>query len=145
MIQKTHSQQCFHFSKEFWINIECPHCIIFNSLFDVEPVSLERFFQFRKQPKVTGGYVETVQRLAMIRWVLWRIIVVTEKPVTAWPNIYFWFVTSCILSMLIQNWFITMQFLVSQGFLVLFYKNPIRLPIFDFFLLFNVFKIYSYN
>ena len=69
--------------------------IIFNRHFVIESLSFEWFFEFGKQPKVTGGYVGTVWRLSKqcdtvfaqkllhkIRWMRWNVIVV-KKPVTA--------------------------------------------------------------
>ena len=38
--------------------------IIFNRRFVIESLSFEWFFEFWKQPKVTGGYVRTVRRLS---------------------------------------------------------------------------------
>ena len=69
--------------------------IIFNRHFVIKSLSFEWFFEFWKQPKVTGGYVGTVRRLSKqcnpvftqkllhkIRWMRWRVIVV-KKPVIA--------------------------------------------------------------
>ena len=68
--------------------------IIFNRRFVIESLSCEWFFEFWKQPKVTGDYVGTVRRLSKqcdtvftqkllhkIRWMRWHVIVV-KKPVT---------------------------------------------------------------
>ena len=75
--------------------LEYARRIIFNRRFVIESLSFEWFFEFWKQPKVTGGYVGTVRRLSKqwdtvltqkllhkIRRMRWRIIVV-KKPVTA--------------------------------------------------------------
>ena len=75
--------------------LEYARCIIFNCRFVIESLSFEWFFEFWKQPKVTGGYVGTVRRfskqcdtvftqklLHKIRWMRWRVIMV-KKPVTA--------------------------------------------------------------
>ena len=73
--------------------------IIFNPRFVIESLYFEWFFEFRKQPKVTGGYVRTVQKLSKqcdtvftqkllhtIRWMRWRVIVV-KKSITAHTRI----------------------------------------------------------
>ena len=44
--------------------LEYAHRIIFNRRFVIESLSFEWFFEFRKQPKVTEGYVGTVRRLS---------------------------------------------------------------------------------
>ena len=75
--------------------VEYARRIIFNHRFVIESLSFVWFFEFWKQPKVTGGYVGTVRRLSKqwdtgftkkllhkIRWIRWRVIVVKE-PVTA--------------------------------------------------------------
>ena len=69
--------------------------VLENRRFVIESLSFEWFFEFWKQPKVTGGYVGTVRRfskqcdtvftqklLHKIRLMRWRVIVV-KKPVTA--------------------------------------------------------------
>ena len=45
-------------------NLEYARRIIFNRRFVIESLSFEWFFEFRKQPKVTGGHVVTVRRLS---------------------------------------------------------------------------------
>ena len=89
----------------FWDGLEYARRIIFNRRFVIESLSFEWFFEFWKQPKVTGGYVGSVRRLSKqcdtvftqkllhkIRWMRWRVIVV-KKPVTAHtraiPEIFF--------------------------------------------------------
>ena len=75
--------------------LEYARRIIFIRRFVIESLSFEWFFEFWKQPKVTGGYVGTVRRLSKqcdtvftqkllhkIRLMRWRVIVV-KKPVTA--------------------------------------------------------------
>ena len=44
--------------------LEYARRIIFNCRFVNESLSFEWFFEFWKQPKVTGGYVGTVRRLS---------------------------------------------------------------------------------
>ena len=44
--------------------LEYARRIIFNRRFVIEPLSFEWFFEFWKQPKVTGGYIRTVRRLS---------------------------------------------------------------------------------
>ena len=44
-------------------SLEYARRIIFNRRFVIELLSFEWFFEFLKQPKVTGGYVATVRRL----------------------------------------------------------------------------------
>ena len=74
--------------------LEYARHIIFNRRFVIESLFFEWFFEFWKQPKVTGGYVETIRRLSKqcgtvfaqkllhkFRWMRWRVIVV-KKPVT---------------------------------------------------------------
>ena len=76
-------------------DLEYARRIIFNRRFVIESLPFEWFFEFWKQPKVTGGYVGTVRMLwkqcdsvftqkllHKIRWMRWRVIVV-KKPVTA--------------------------------------------------------------
>ena len=76
-------------------SLEYARRIIFNRLFVIESLSFEWFFEFWKQPKVTGGYVGTVRRLSKqcdtvftqkllhkMWWKRWRIILV-KKPATA--------------------------------------------------------------
>ena len=43
--------------------LEYARRIIFNHRFVIESLCFEWFFEFWKQPKVTGGYVGTVRRL----------------------------------------------------------------------------------
>ena len=43
--------------------LEYARRIIFNRRFVIESLSFECFFEFWKQPKVTGGYIGTVRRL----------------------------------------------------------------------------------
>ena len=75
--------------------LEYDRRIIFNRRFVIESLSFQWFFEFWKQPKVTGGYVGTVRRLSKqcdtvftqkllhkIRWMRWHVIVV-KKPVTS--------------------------------------------------------------
>ena len=79
----------------FMDGLEYARRITFNRRFVIESPSFEWFFEFWKQPKVTGGYVGTVRRLSKqcdtvftqkllhkIRWIRWRVFVV-KKPVTA--------------------------------------------------------------
>ena len=79
--------------------LEYARSIIFNRRFVIESLSFEWFSEFWKQPKVTGGYAETIRRLSKqsntvftqkllhkIRWMRWRVIVV-KKPVTAHTRI----------------------------------------------------------
>ena len=79
--------------------LEYARRIILNRRFVIESLSFEWFFEFWKQPKVTGSYVGTVRRLSKecdtvftqkllqkIRWMRWRIIVM-EKPVITWPKV----------------------------------------------------------
>ena len=47
-----------------WNGLQLARHIIFNRRFVIESLSFEWFFEFRKQPKVTGGYVGTVRRLS---------------------------------------------------------------------------------
>ena len=76
-------------------SLEYARHIIFNRRFVIESLSFEWFFEFWKQPKITGGYVGTVRRLSKqcdtvftqkllhkIRLMRWRVIVV-KKPVIA--------------------------------------------------------------
>ena len=44
--------------------LEYARYIIFNRRFVIESLSFEWFFEFRKEPKVTGGYVGIVRRLS---------------------------------------------------------------------------------
>ena len=72
----------------FRYGLEYARRIIFNRRFVIESLSFEWFFEFWKQPKVTGGYVGTARRLSeqcdtvftqkllhKIRWMRWRVIV----------------------------------------------------------------------
>ena len=45
-------------------SLEYARRIIFNRRFVIESLSFEWFFEFWKQPKVTGGYVGTVRGLS---------------------------------------------------------------------------------
>ena len=69
--------------------------IIFNRRFVIKSLFFEWFFEFWKQPKVTGRYVGTVRRLSKqcdtvftqkllhkIQWMRWHVIVV-KNPLTA--------------------------------------------------------------
>ena len=75
--------------------------IIFKRRFVIESLSFEWFFEFWKQPKVTGGYVGTVRRLSKqcdtvftqkllhkIRWTRWRVIVASHRT-HVFPKILF--------------------------------------------------------
>ena len=84
--------------RRFWNGLQLARRITLNRLDVVEPLSFERYFQFREYPKVAGSYVGTVQRVAKlynlvfrqkllhkVRWMRWRVIVL-KKPVTARPE-----------------------------------------------------------
>ena len=75
--------------------LEYARRIIFNRRFVIESLSFEWFFEFWKQPKVTGGYAGTVRKLSKqcdtvftqkllqkIQLMRWRVIVL-KKPITA--------------------------------------------------------------
>ena len=77
--------------RTFRDGLEYARRIIFNRCFVIESLSFEWFFEFWKQPKVTGGYVGTVRRLSKqcdtvftqkllhkIRLMRWRVIVVKK-------------------------------------------------------------------
>ena len=84
--------------RRFWNGFQLARRITLNRLDVVEPLSVERHFQFLEHPKVAGSYVGTARRLAKlynlvfrqkllhkVRWMRWRVIVV-KKPVTALPE-----------------------------------------------------------
>ena len=48
--------------------LEYARRIIFNRRFVIESLSFEWFFEFWKQPKVTGGYVETTEVVEAMRY-----------------------------------------------------------------------------
>ena len=58
--------------RRFWNGLQLARRIILNRLDVVEPLSLERHFQFREHPKVAGRHVRTVRRLAKLYNLVFR-------------------------------------------------------------------------